>query len=190
MFKLLLLLSAPLFFSVASQASCGTGNSYLLKTNGEPQHLSFYEALNACPIDKHLPTARELAIIAEANGAKGIMEIDAAKALGADPDAYPRTGANLSFYQKTGYDLVDTFVPGSSGVRDRFYFNATGYVQPTSLSCDSYDGPWSWSASLFMYAPNAYSYQFESENGNLVTWNTSTHGSTLDNRRLVMCLPN
>ncbi|MCM2279985.1 MAG: hypothetical protein NDJ89_18080 [Oligoflexia bacterium] len=181
---------SSVFLSGLSYAGCLDGNNYLWKSNGKLQQLSFYEALNACPSGKHLPTARELAELSQTNGAKGIMEIDAAKSLGADPEAPPRQGSNLSFYQKTGYDLIDTFVPHSNGIRDRFYFNPSGYKQPDSIGCSGGQGIWSWSASLYVYYPDGYSYQFEGENGSLVPWNTYTQNNSNDNKRMVMCFPN
>ena len=190
MIKLLSIASAILFFNMTAHAGCLDGNIYLWKTNGEPEQLGFYEALKACPSGKHLPSARELAKLSQLNGAKGIMEIDSAKLLGADPDVPPRQGANLTFFQKTGYDFVDTFIPGTSGTRDRFYFNPRGYKQPESIGCEGYQDVQSWSASIYVYLPNSHAYLFDGDAGELIPWNTFTQGSSPDNRRFVMCLPN
>jgi hypothetical protein len=127
-FKCLSLLAAGVFAaSTIAYADKLDANGIIRNDDGSIHYMQQPTAMSACPQDTHLPTIRELANISQANGAKGILEIDQV-----DPNKVP-----------AGYGRVSGTNP--DGRDDRFYFSAEGYKDP------NYDQDipryWFWSSS-------------------------------------------
>lgn len=113
--------------------------------DGSPVMADQKEAIEACAsFGMHLPTIREFAVLAQSQGATGILE-KSTVANGQVPPGYYRIQA-LSL----------------DGVRDEFYFNQTGYVRPRGhLGFYHF-----WTSSLNFEQPY-YFYTFESDTARL-----------------------
>jgi len=109
------------FLSVATMVVFGASGAkaYTLDNNGivldNEGHLllaSQRDAIRACPVGTHLPSAREFANDAHARGARGTAEM-------------PHTGFDQA---PAGYDTI--WSSTLQGQRDDFYFNSKGYHRP------------------------------------------------------------
>ncbi len=107
------------FFSVVSSGAYAdvvdefgvlrTADGIVLAMNQE-------KAIEACADQNmHLPTIRELAQIAQAMGAKGILELSEVKGGKVPANFYLMRSVNLN------------------GQIDRFYFNSNGYIRPAGI---------------------------------------------------------
>lgn len=125
--------------------------------DGRPLKMSQYEAVRYCQQKgKRLPTIRELALLSQSLGAKGIRET-----------AYPESSTKNQLVQdeiarmkKDGYDEV-VYKKGRRGsVKVDFYFNSTGF--PNFGSPLGYG--WFWASSI---GPSFNMCYFLNSNGTL-----------------------
>ena len=109
--------------------------------DGRPLKMSQYEAVRYCQQKgKRLPTIRELALLAQSLGAKGIRET-----------AYPGSSwenrlikDEVARMEKEGYDVVYKKTHRGWRVEVDFYFNSTGF--PTFGAPLGYG--WFWTSSV------------------------------------------
>lgn len=117
-------------------------NRYLVAQNGYFWSLHFEDALKACPVGTHLPTAREIALDGQSRGAKGLLEI---------------TIANRDFVPE-GYVKISTIE--LDGQRDEFYYSAEGYQ-------DNLPNALFWSSSVAQGPRQNKAYGMFGENGEI-----------------------
>jgi uncharacterized protein (TIGR02145 family) len=136
--KYLLLLAACIFVaSTEAYANKLDQDGILRYDYGPIRRMSQFYAMLACPHGTHLPTIRELAVLSQASGAKGILEVSQV-----DPNAVP-----------AGYRKVSAINP--NGQKDEFYFNHEGYKRPSGDLANNMF----WSSSVVAddrYSDNSY----------------------------------
>ena len=83
----------------------------LLTNDGKVASMEWHDALTACPVGTHLPSAREMAELAVKSGAKGILEQNSTA---------------------PGYTAIRT-VDLEKRAKDQFFYDFTGYSSQNSL---------------------------------------------------------
>lgn len=126
--------------SSSAYANAVDENSILRNEQGSLKVMSQRNAFTACPTGTHLPSIRELAVLSESQGAKGLLELNQIVG-GAVP---------------AGYALISA----AGNTLDRFYFNPEGY-HPIAGDLGNY---WFWSSSIFSQDEDS-AYIFNGKNG-------------------------
>jgi hypothetical protein len=145
---LVLILGSIACGEVYGSSVCHQFGEILKTSNGDIDHMTYEQAMKACPIGSHLPTAREITQLAVNEGAEGILtqaQVDRERALGVPFGDLAQ-----------GVSQIVALNPGQFEP-DRFWFRFAGYKVPTGDLV--YE--WFWSSSL---DPRGYGWPFYFQN--------------------------